>query len=419
MVAASMTAAAMLGTCVAASIPAQAVQQAAPAVVPVTSVGAKQKPPKKALRVMTVNLYLGGSLGSAIEAADMGIAEFLAAAAGVYDTAQATNFPLRAEAIAKSIKKRKPDIVALNELTDWVASSSSGANLPNYDYLKILKRAMKKQGLAYKNAAIVDNADIGFTESIGIPYLNPARPGCDYQVDPNLPLTSQLGAGLLNCQVRLKDRDGILYNTKTKKLKFLGKSKTATGRFKRQQEFAVAGQQLSFDRGWASAQFSFRGKKFTMMTSHLEVESGTPGTTGLKNWPSPVQVAQGKQLVRIAQKKAKQTNGRVVLAGDLNSDANGFYSPTYRNLTKYFKDSYLQAGGEKGQSVGATCCQTGDLNSDIPLDSGDPVVPTRIDLVLNRKAKAVWAEVIENKLQDTQPMWESDHYFYAAAVRLK
>lgn len=156
-----------------------------------------------------------------------------------------------------------------------------------------------------------------------------------------------------------------------------------------------------------------------MLTSHLEVEPGTPGTTGLKNWPSPVKVTQGKQLVRIAQKKAKQTNGRVVLAGDLHSDANGFYSPTHRNLTKDFKHSYMQAGGQQAQSVGATCCQTGDLNSDVPLDSGDPVVPTRIDLVLNRKAKAVWAEVIENKLQDTQPMWESDHYFYAAAVRLK
>ena len=31
----------------------------------------------------------------------------------------------------------------------------------------------------------------------------------------------------------------------------------------------------------------------------------------------------------------------------------------------------------------------------------------------------MWTQVIENKLQDTQPKWQSDHYFYAAAVKLK
>ena len=101
-----------------------------------------------------------------------------------------------------------------------------------------------------------------------------------------------------------------------------------------------------------------------------------------------VQVAQGKELVKHAKKQAKKTDGRVILAGDFNSDANGYYSPTYKHMTKYFEDTYLQAGGKKGKSVGATCCHLGTLDSDEPLDSGNPVVPTRIDLVLTRKATA-------------------------------
>ena len=48
------------------------------------------------------------------------------------------------------------------------------------------------------------------------------------------------------------------------------------------------------------------------------------------------------------------------------------------------------------------------------------MIPTRIDLVLTRGAKAVWKRIDGTKLmQKKQPKWQSDHYFYAAAVRLK
>ena len=39
---------------------------------------------------------------------------------------------------------------------------------------------------------------------------------------------------------------------------------------------------------------------------------------------------------------------------------------------------------------------------------------------LTRGAKAVWKRIDGTKLmQKKQPKWQSDHYFYAAAVRLK
>lgn len=239
----------------------------------------------------------------------------------------------------------------------------------------------------------------------GVPYSGANVPNCT------------------GCTWKLKDRDAVLYNTKTKGLKPI-KGTQQTGSYQ-DQEIALLG--LSFDRGWASAGMKYMGKKFTMMTSHLEVES-TDGTgdpnvfksPNFDNWPSGIQLRQGNELVQIARKAAKKTNGRVILAGDLNTDANGYYSPTYSNLTKYFSDSWEQVGNKFGKAKGATCCQTGTLDSSKRLDSGDPVVPTRIDLVLNRRAKATKVKILgKEKMQNSQPFWQSDHYFYEADVVLK
>ncbi len=378
---------------------------------------ASAKPaPDGALKVMTLNLYLGAPLSDAIAAAAKDPISFLNAAAKVYDTAVKTNFPLRAQWIAKSIKAQNPDVITLNELTNWVATSTSGVNLPSNDYLPILQDALKAEGMSFEVASLVNNADLGYSPEVGIPYVNTKKPGCDkfFPIDDT---------GALRCQVRLKDRDAVLYNTASTDLAFTGQADG--GNFTAQESFTVAGSKLSFNRGWASAAFTWKGKPVTVMTAHLEVESqdgkGKKGGYGFKNWPSRIQVAQGKQMLKVAQAKAKQTEGRIILAGDFNSDANGYYSPTYRNLTKsYFKDSWQQAGGKFGKAVGATCCQVGALNSTKRLASGDPVIPTRIDLILNRKAVAVWKKIDGTKvMQKKQPVWQSDHYFYAAAINLK
>ncbi len=360
------------------------------------------------MKVMTLNLYLGGPLGDAIAAANKGLVPFLIAAAGVYDTARATNFPLRARWIAATIKAQNPDVLTLNELTTWVAKSPKSVNLPSYDYYAILQKELHAQGMDYRLGSLSRNADIGYSKTVGIPYYNPKVPGCNSLVT------------ILNCQVRLKDSDAVLYNAKNPNLRYLGYP--AHGHFATQQTFAVAGTTLSFDRGWASAAFSYRGKPVTVLTSHLEVESqdGKKGGYGPANWPSKVQTAQANELLQIAPAVASKTFGRVILAGDLNSDANGWYSPAYANLTRsYFQDSWAQVGKPFGKSVGATCCQKGNLNSPGRLDSGDPVVPTRIDLVLNHGATAVQTAILGTAyMQSKQPRWQSDHYFYQAKVTL-
>lgn len=391
----------------ATSLLAAGLLAAAPANAATTSKAA----PAGTLKVMTVNLYLGASLGKAINAATTsGAFAFVSEAAKVYDTAYKTNFPLRAQWIAATIKRQNPDVLTLNELTEWVGTSTNGASMWSQDFLEILLAELEKQGMQFEVASVSPNADLGYSPTVGIPYINPGK-GCPLDLE-NLP-----------CQVRLKDRDAVLYNKASSALAFTGTADH--GRFKAQETFTIADSTLSFDRGWASAAFTFNGKPVTVMTAHLEVESQDgkkkmKGKYGFKAWPSKIQVAQGKELLKVAQAKAGETEGRVILAGDFNSDANGYYSPTYRNLTKsYFKDSWKQSGGKFGKAKGATCCQTGNLKSKKRLDSGDPVIPTRIDVVLNRGAKAVWHQIEGKKLmQNKQPLWQSDHYFYAAAMRL-
>ncbi|HQR81128.1 MAG TPA: hypothetical protein PLT68_13010, partial [Actinomycetota bacterium] len=245
------------------------------------SAPASAKPaPDNTLKVMTLNLYLGASLSDVMNSVG-NISAFLPAAAKVYDTAVKTDFPLRAKWIAKTIKKQNPDVLALNELTQWQFTSTSGVDRPNYDFLQILQDALKNEGMNFEVGSLSNNADIGYSPTVGIPYFNPKQPGCDKfaPVDET---------GLLRCQIRLKDRDAILYNTASTDLVFTGTSDH--GNFTRQLTFDVAGSELSFSRGWASAGFTYRGKPVTILTSHLEVESqdgkGKKGKYGPKNWPS-------------------------------------------------------------------------------------------------------------------------------------
>lgn len=414
----------------AASVPAPA----APAVPEQAQAPAKSS---SQLRVMTVNLYLGSSLSPAINAAldpDGTLLDFLLGAAKVYDTAQKTDFPKRAKWIAKTVKELRPDVLSLNELTTWERSTGPEDKMPSYDFLEIFEDALAKQGLEYEVASRVFNANIGISKTIGIPYLNNDIEECSY--DPTDPTTLILTA----CTVRMKDSDALMYNTESSGLqkKFFSdkQAKQKVGTFKSQVVIPVTDDvSLSFDRGYAAAKFSWQGKPVSILTSHLEVESqdgvGKPGKYGPKNWPSAVQVGQGKELLKKSKMFAKDTGGRVILLGDLNTDANGYYSPTYANLTKkYFKDSWKQVGKKFGKAKGATCCRSGALNTKKKvkgvkgpgkyMDSGDPVIPTRIDLALLRKATASNVGIAGVDVKSKrQPRWESDHNFYWADVTLK
>lgn len=380
----------------------------------VTIDGGSRAPSKdpRDLRVMTLNLYLGATIRPALVAAEKSLPEFLTAVAGVYREVQATDYPRRARWIARTIAQARPDVVTLNEVTDWEAESSTGVDLPEYHFLPTLRSELRKQGMRYRVAARVRDYDIGLSKTTGMPYVDPDVPGCD---DP---------ADLLACTLRMKDSDVVLYNARARQLR-VEPGSARQGNYSDQMTFTVAGVTNSFNRGWASARFRYRGVPTSVITSHIEIPSqdGRSGRLGPVNWPSAIQLAQGRELKTIARSEAARTGGRVIVAGDLNSDANGYFSPTYGLLTSSFlSDTWDQLGLPSGPAVGATCCQTSDLADPRALANEELEWPMRIDLVLTHGADARWAARLGTTRMGTsggQPRWQSDHYFYAADVRLR
>jgi endonuclease/exonuclease/phosphatase family metal-dependent hydrolase len=187
----------------------------------------------------------------------------------------------------------------------------------------------------------------------------------------------------------MKDRDVILVNTRTKGLSYDKKSVTS-GRYKAQQEFTVAGQTVSFSRGYVYLDMTYKGSEFRFANTHLEVGGDA----------APIQEKQGKEFVKVVKKGADTA----IAMGDFNTDAYGLYSPkTYQILTRsYFSDAWKP----KRDGKGLTCCQNDALSNPISENV------TRIDLVLTHGKVKSTGSVNTNVTPFREapvPLWESDH----------
>ena len=338
-----------------------------------TSAQAKEK---RELTVMTQNLYLGSSLNPALEATTG--AEFVGAVANIYGTMVFTNFSTRAEAIADTIEAEQPDLLGLQEVSNWIAVGLvPGAAPASYDFLKILQGALAERGLDYDVASVANNADIG----------------------PAPLVASAFGCGLPDpapkCVVTLQDRDVILVNADTEGLSW---SNPESGSFTAQQTFQPPGvpAPVSFARGWASIDGVFEGKKFQYVNTHLEVED------------SPlVQQAQAQEFLA----GPARGSGAVIATGDFNSAADGSTTTSYADLTKsWFTDAWSVNPAEDGYS----CCQNATLTNPVSQ------LHSRIDLVLTHGAvRPVSSHVVGNTPFEAQPpFWASDHAGVVATVRL-
>jgi endonuclease/exonuclease/phosphatase family metal-dependent hydrolase len=333
---------------------------------------AHQDKGKRDLRVMTQNLYLGSSLGPALEAKTA--EEFVEAVARIYATVQYTNFPRRAEAIADEIEERAPDLIGLHEVTKW---TTGGLNPPlGYDFLVILQGDLEARGLDYSVAAIANNANIGPAP------LALAEQGC---VQPGPEIT---------CSVQLEDRDVILVNDDTAGLTW---SNPQSGHYTAQQIIESPVGPLSFDRGWASIDARLKGLPFRFVDTHLETEE------------SPlVQQAQAAEFLAGPGK-----GGTIVATGDFNSASDGSTTTSYAQLTAPGK--FRDAWDEEQLGPGSSCCQESNTPPLAPGALNNPVstLRTRIDLILSRgaaRSSGDEAELVgDTPFQGAPPFWPSDH----------
>jgi hypothetical protein len=344
------------------------------AVSTIVAPGVAQAKTKRDLTVMTQNLYLGSSLQPALEATTE--EEFVAAVATIYGTMQFTNFPARAGAIADEVSANIPDMIGLQEVSNWTAFRvGPGTSPPSYDFLDILESAVDSEGLHYSAAAVSTNADVG-----PVPLIAPAY-GC---------------VSIPDCFVSFLDRDVILVNDDNSSLHV---SNPQSGNYATQEIFHTVAGDISFDRGWVSVDGTLAGKAFHMANTHLETE----------DFPV-VQEAQAREFLAGPAKGV----GAVIATGDFNSAADGSTTATYGILTKsYFQDVWTA----NPQDPGLSCCQNATLTNAVS------ELTTRIDLVLTRAAtRALDAPaphlIGDSPFEAVPPLWPSDHAGVVATVRL-
>ena len=340
---------------------------------------------KRDIVMATYNLYVGGEFGPilALSPSDpQYFPKLVAAVAAVHAQIMQSDFPARADALAEQIVMRLPDLVALQEVSlirrqphgDLIFGGTDPATEVERDYLALLLAALERRGGHYAVASQVQDTDVEV----------PLFTGEDFD------------------DVRLTDRDVILVRTDLPP-GHLRISNPQGKNFGVALPLPMGGYAY---RGWCSIDVETRDRSFRFINTHLETQLDP----GLPN----IQLFQAYELLA----ETAATTLPIVLTGDFNSDAYGYYSPeTYALLTGqlpgqgHFTDAWAVA---QPQSLGFTWGHDQFLS--------DATVPftLRLDLVLYRGANliATDAEVVDPLIGLAAPRWFSDHGGVAATIAI-
>ncbi len=348
----------------------------------------------KTVTVMTRNLYLGADVAPVVAAALSGDPGALVLAVSeAWGNVQLTDFPARAEGIAREIATEKPDLVGLQEAELWRSQTPADGVMGNahhveYDFVGILLEALEGRGLHYAVVAEEKGIDIEL-------------PG--YLSEANLEI------GLLS-DIRLTEREVILarIDPKSSELKL---SNPKTGHFVRNVEYPIS-TDFTFvvRRGWASVDARTASERFRFVTTHLEADDEN------------VREAQALEILA----GPADTTLPVILVADANSNANGGLTSVAYNsfIAAGFTDAWFQA--HPGEFV-STCCADALLLLSNGLPASDD--EGRIDLVLYRGAGAFSTLGVDllgnNPATDgvlsgdgVTLIWPSDHAGVAAKLQI-
>lgn len=322
------------------------------------------------ITVMTQNVFLGMAVEPVLAApteADVPIA-----VAAAWQTVHANRFDERADAIAASIARRRPDVIGLQEVAVYRQFTGNGDAPTEIDFLAILQKALAKRGLAYKTAAVQNDTDV----------LVPMLAGFDAS-----------GAPILD-GVEVIDRDAVLVRAD------LTTSKPRAGRYQASLPVPAFGTTVEIVRGWVSVDVQALGGSYRFVSTHLE------------DLVPEIQAAQAAELLQIVNSEKVP----VVVAGDFNSPADGSGTPTYATLRAAgLRDAWSAA---RPNAPGFTCCRAEDLHVAKPLTE-------RLDIIFARGRSPkpipglVFAEVVGDEPGGRTPsgLWPSDHAGVIASFR--
>ena len=316
------------------------------------------------VNVMTRNLDAGSDFGYVLQAAsdpNTTQLQLLLAISNTYQEMIDSNISKRAEGIANEIRQHHPDLIGMQEVTTLrTGPYGLPADTVVVDGLQSLLQALYRVGLHYRAIAVQTNAVVDL----------PA-----FDASYNL-----ITVGFTDYDVVLARTDLPVSEFKT--------SNITMHHYSVILPFTVAGQTIPFLRGWISLQVKERGKEYRFVTTHLETFS------------PDIQAAQTNEMLS----GPLTSDLPVILAGDLNSDAN---QPSWANGPAF---QILQAAGfEDGWNT------FHPLNAGLtwPLFAEDPpgaATPRqRIDLILTRGDGIKGKTIHRTGLVPSKGTWSSDH----------
>lgn len=338
--------------------------------------------PAVKLTTMTANAYIGAEF-DAITSLDPTDPDYemklVTAVTATFGQVLASDPPVRLAGLAREIAMRKPQLIAVQELTSLqtaplvptAAGPVPGQFAVVYDYTKILLQALADLGLHYEVAVSVQEADII------APML--------------LDVQSQtLGFG------RMIDHDALLVRVDSPNQ--LEWSNPQTGNYAHNLQF----QSITVYRGWCSIDVTTTANAtMRIICTHLEEETSPE-----------IQVLQATELVT-GPAKAEMP---VMILGDLNAD------PLHRNGSPAF-DVFQEAGFKDTWATVYSRKSTGGLTWGHDPELADPShkFTWRIDLVLYKgpHISPTGIQVLDVPLGRTQPpLWASDHAAVSAQFNI-
>lgn len=371
------------------------------------------------VKVMTRNLYLGADIFNVLAAARkpdpaLGGLDVPAAVADLFQIVRETNFPERAQAIAKEIWITRPQLIGLQEVSMWYTQSPSDffeltpdGLIPDpdhapaedlaYDYLEILLDALAAKGLHYEVAVVVENADVELpmlTGFINIPENPVPVPTFD--------------------DLRMVDRDVILVRGD------IDISNPMAANYSVNLQETIGGVELEFTRGWTAVDAEVCGETYRFVNTHLEISSVPESIFRV------IQTAQMQELLTILSYETKP----ILLVGDFNSspqDVPGKGCLPDRSYCSPYVPPYILATMHFGyQDAWELIYWPRDgFTSGFDEYVSDPTaeLTERIDLVLvnsqQKEIKNVIAITTGNKPFSMTPggLWPSDHAGVVARIR--
>ncbi len=238
---------------------------------------AAQAKGRRPITVMTRNLYLGANLDPAIGATT--VPQLLAATAHIFSVVHQTNFPERAQALAREIADADPVLLGVQEAAVWYSgpfNDPAPATTVVYDFIAILRQELAAIGNPYDVVKLQAEADIE------------APAGAPYGKD-----------------IRLLQQDAVLVKADTKDDVTLTNAQSAnfTARL-----VVTTGTGLQFvvNRGWVSVDAVVNKHSFRFVNTHLEA------------FHPLIRLQQAQELIAPAG-PVGSAPATVILVGDLNS----------------------------------------------------------------------------------------------------